>query len=313
MKNLGAQTYNYPAIQIVPHDPIAGASGWNLIGGYENTVATSGLTTTPPGLIGGPVYGYLAGPGYYITDNLVPGYGYWIKLTGAGVINIPPEPLSKGTPEVVEYIKDDWGKIIITDNAGRSYTLYAVKGEVDLNNYELPPLPPGGVFDARFTTDNMVENISKESKRIKLSSASYPITIRVEGLNLKVNDIISGDIINEDLHSGERLVISDPKISFLKISGNLTAGIPVSYELYQNYPNPFNPSTVIKFALPKDSKVNVTVFNILGEKAGQLINQEMKAGYHQVDFDASHYASGVYLYSITAGDFVETKKMVLMK
>ncbi|MCK5277802.1 MAG: T9SS type A sorting domain-containing protein, partial [Cyclobacteriaceae bacterium] len=88
---------------------------------------------------------------------------------------------------------------------------------------------------------------------------------------------------------------------------------PDKYVLHQNYPNPFNPNTIIKFALPQDSKVNLTVFNILGEKVVQLINQEMKAGYHEYKFDASNFASGVYLYSITAGEFIEIKKMVLMK
>ena len=85
------------------------------------------------------------------------------------------------------------------------------------------------------------------------------------------------------------------------------------FKLFQNYPNPFNPSTVIKFALPQHSKVTLTVFNILGEKIVELANQEMKAGYHQIEFDATTFASGVYLYRIKAGSFVETKKMVLMK
>ena len=111
----------------------------------------------------------MAGPGYYIADNLVPGYGYWIKLTAAGLINIPPAPLSKGNAGIVEYFREDWGKIIITDNAGRSYTLYAVKGDVDLNNYELPPMPPVGMFDIRYNSDRIAEDINSTIQTIKMT------------------------------------------------------------------------------------------------------------------------------------------------
>jgi len=137
MKNLGANTYNtgdeWPAsgIQIVSHDPISGALGWNLFGGYETTVATAGLTTTPAGLITGSVFQYSSG--YTVATNLVPGYGYWINLSGAGSINIPTS-LAKGLAKTTEVNTTEWGKIIITDAAGKSYTLYSVKGEVNLND-----------------------------------------------------------------------------------------------------------------------------------------------------------------------------------
>ena len=145
MKNLGTNTYNtgdeWPAggIQIVPNAPITGATGWNLIGGYELSVLTANITTTPGGLQTGQVFGYSGG--YTPATNLVPGYGYWIKLTGPGSINIPTS-LAKGLAKTTEVNTSDWGKIIITDKSGKSYTLYTVKGEVNLNDYELPPAPP---------------------------------------------------------------------------------------------------------------------------------------------------------------------------
>jgi hypothetical protein len=311
LKQAGDLTYNtgeeWPAggIQIVSHDPIAAASGWNLIGGYELSVGTAGITTNPSGLQDGPVYKYAGG--YQVATTLDPGYGYWIKLTGAGQIIIPAV-LAKGT-KPVEYFPEDWGKIVLTDAAGVNSTLYTVKGEVDLNQYELPPAPPAGMIDIRFGSGRIAENINSSIKIIEMSGITYPLTVRVENMDMRIQDE-TGKVINTNLKSGEDVVINDATIQKLMVSGEL---IPDLYALEQNYPNPFNPSTTIKFALPQDSKVNLTVFNILGEEVGQLINQEMKAGYHQIEFNASHYASGVYLYSITAGDFVETKKMVLMK
>ena len=127
MKHTGAKTYNtgdeWPAggIQIVPNVPITGATGWNLFGGYELTVLTANITTTPGGLRTGSVFQYSSG--YTVATNLVPGYAYWIKLTGPGSINIPTS-LANSPSKIVETNTKDWGKIIITDNSGKSYTLY---------------------------------------------------------------------------------------------------------------------------------------------------------------------------------------------
>jgi len=90
--------------------------------------------------------------------------------------------------------------------------------------------------------------------------------------------------------------------------------LPSSYSLSQNYPNPFNPSTQIKFALPQYAFVTVKVYNAIGEEVARLVNNELKsAGSYSVTFDGSSFGSGIYFYSIEAGQFKETKKMVLIK
>jgi len=121
-------------------------------------------------------------------------------------------------------------------------------------------------------------------------------------------------------------------------------GLPSTTELMQNYPNPFNPSTTIRYALVQRSHVTLTVFNALGERVGDLVNGEAEAGYHDVQLDAGGLASGVYLYRLQVrgsdfplsgvppaaefrergiapprdsnagtGDFVQTRKLVLLK
>jgi PKD repeat protein len=89
--------------------------------------------------------------------------------------------------------------------------------------------------------------------------------------------------------------------------------MPVEYHLYQNYPNPFNPETEIRFSLPEDSKVTVTVYNIVGQTVEVLVASELDAGYHVVTWNASGMASGVYLYRLRAGNFTDTKKMAFIK
>jgi len=83
--------------------------------------------------------------------------------------------------------------------------------------------------------------------------------------------------------------------------------------LQQNYPNPMNPSTTISYALPTRSYVTLSIFNTLGQKVVELVNGEKDAGAYNVTFDASGLASGVYLYRIQAGSFVQTKKLVVVK
>jgi hypothetical protein len=89
--------------------------------------------------------------------------------------------------------------------------------------------------------------------------------------------------------------------------------IPTAYALDQNYPNPFNPTTTIEFALPQQGKVSLVVYDILGRAVAQLVNKDLSAGYHKVNFNASQLASGVYFYRIEAGDFVSVKKLMLLK
>ena len=106
----------------------------------------------------------------------------------------------------------------------------------------------------------------------------------------------------------------------LKIESE-TSGLPFEnhqdmlnkYHLSQNYPNPFNPTTTIAFDLPKASEVSLKIFNILGEEVTTLVSDRLSTGSYSYEWDASNIASGVYLYRLKAGDYVETRKMVLMR
>ncbi|MCF8261565.1 MAG: T9SS type A sorting domain-containing protein [Melioribacteraceae bacterium] len=116
---------------------------------------------------------------------------------------------------------------------------------------------------------------------------------------------------------------------FIYFTGEITdveeKAIPTEFELAQNYPNPFNPTTTIKFNIPvtadhvspagrhQSARTILRIYNALGEQVTELLNQELESGFHSVEFDASNLASGLYLYRITSGDFVRTKKMLLLK
>jgi hypothetical protein len=86
-----------------------------------------------------------------------------------------------------------------------------------------------------------------------------------------------------------------------------------TFSLDQNYPNPFNPGTMISYSLPERTNVSLAVFNSLGQQVANLVNGESEAGYHDVQFNASNLASGIYFYRLQAGSFVQTHKMMLLK
>jgi hypothetical protein len=88
---------------------------------------------------------------------------------------------------------------------------------------------------------------------------------------------------------------------------------PSQYSLSSNFPNPFNPETEIEYALPEVSWVTLKVYNILGQVVEVLVDSEQRAGYHEIQWNGEGVSSGVYFYRLTAGEFTDTKRMVLMK
>jgi hypothetical protein len=114
-------------------------------------------------------------------------------------------------------------------------------------------------------------------------------------------------------HAGRVVILNISSILAKSSESEQTGSIPNEFVLEQNYPNPFNPSTTIKFALPEKASVTLTVYNMLGEKIKDLFIGEKESGYHQISFDAANLPSGVYVYRLNAGDFLSSKKMMLVK
>lgn len=109
----------------------------------------------------------------------------------------------------------------------------------------------------------------------------------------------------------EEPVFEAVTVAFSGVSAN--PELPTEFDLEQNYPNPFNPTTEISFDLPVASHVNLTVYNVLGQEVETLVNRDMEAGNHRVTWNADPYSSGVYFYRISADNFSETKKMLMLK
>lgn len=135
--------------------------------------------------------------------------------------------------------------------------------------------------------------------------------------SILVNWNFSGDnptIITGHLFSD--ITVPSDFISDITLTGIKSSKfqIPDDYELKQNFPNPFNPSTKIEFFLKQSGKVRLDIYNLIGQKVAELINEELSAGFHYVNFNASDLASGIYIYQLKVGNkFTSAKKMILAK
>jgi len=89
--------------------------------------------------------------------------------------------------------------------------------------------------------------------------------------------------------------------------------LPIAYSLGQNYPNPFNPTTLIRYSLPASGQVSLAIYDVLGREVAALVDARQESGYYETEWDATGFSSGVYFYRIHAGDYVDMKKLVLMK
>ena len=93
----------------------------------------------------------------------------------------------------------------------------------------------------------------------------------------------------------------------------VSVSLPEEFSLSQNYPNPFNPSTIISYSIPQSGLVTLEVYSLLGEKVASLVNEVKEAGSYEINFNASTLSSGVYYYKLSTDNFVETKKMLLLR
>jgi hypothetical protein len=231
----------------------------------------------------------------------------------------------------------------VSDAAGHRQVLYTVNGgrplNIGLKKMDMPPLPPHGIFDARFESGKLVELINENSAahlKVKLQGAVYPVALAwnskrdnvtayqlqqpgngLKSLSLNAQGSISLNNSTESIDILPNATRGCPPQSETASKGiDLSlakAGSPGSYALRQNAPNPFNPTTIIYYDLPQDTHVRLSVYNMLGQEIRGLVDEMENAGYKSVVFNASNVPSGVYLYRIQTRTFNDVKKLVFMK
>ena len=199
---------------------------------------------------------------------------------------------------------------------------YSIQGNILLGQQILDsmkarfPNTPGQLAVKLMAALQGAKVIGADTRCTTRGTSSISAFLRVANPNDPVNNLYL------DLNVNSTPVGKDPIDSLQVLFNNwLTTGIiqnsgiiPEKPALYQNYPNPFNPVTTIKFDIPKQTSVKITVYDILGNQVTELVNlSNVKPGSYSVQFDAGNLASGIYLYKIIGDNFTETKKMLVVK
>ncbi|MFI5251259.1 MAG: glycosyl hydrolase family 18 protein [Bacteroidota bacterium] len=309
------------------NDTIDVVSGWNLIGSISRPVTIHSILSLGTS-VSSKFFGFNGG--YVSGDTIVPSRGYWVKVSSAGKLVLTPPPImgayASNAPQ--DDMVKNFTALTINDNAGNSQTLYfglPPNTGINLDQFELPPLPPKGVFDARFSTGRYVEFESPDTIKnfpIAITNASYPATITCNGFPASAGDAkIVADNQEFSLAPGGKIILSHaPSILMLRCAASSMAGLPDNFQLLQNYPNPFNPATLIKYYLPVKAKVTLQIYNVLGEVVATLVNDVQPAGYRSIQWHAENNSSGIYFYRLQASgvedgtkSFMKVLKMALIK
>jgi M6 family metalloprotease-like protein len=322
LKFADARSYSLCGV-LPPLGSVPVTSGWNLLGSFDTSVGAGDLRSIPDNLIESDFFGY--SNGYKVCTRLEPGQAYWVKLSQAGSIYFSGMGYAKPDAGAVKQALADCPMLEFASPDGSLATLYLGPADQMKAGYELPPLPPDGVFDVRFMTGSYAEPSSSQGHDFKIQSGAYPVSLRgrnLGGRQWRVRDLAGTGKLDAVVTEGTSIVIPT---GVTAAHVEESAGIPLTFGLSQNSPNPFNPRTVISYQLPASpagrqvvSKVGLVIYDLLGREVRTLIDGIEEAGYKTVAWDSqdntgNHVASGVYLYRLEAGDYVSVKKMLLVR
>ncbi|MBA4312989.1 MAG: hypothetical protein C0417_10205 [Chlorobiaceae bacterium] len=307
-------------------DTIEVKTGWNMIGSLSRDVIATNIQQIPDSIVTSRYYGYKLS--YTAADTLKPRHGYWVKSKSDGHLILSASSLSNLKSSTADDFSG-WNRLTISDNYNNEQTIYfnSHKTDCNIDLYELPPLPPDGLFDVRFGSQRNIEIIPNNIS----SKLSLPIEVQSRSNSIKVE----WNIYDETLEYS--LIISD--LQGIKITGNGFTHIPyhtshislqvdrknqsapLSFRLEQNYPNPFNPTTNFQFTIANCQLTILKVYDILGREVETLVNEIKQPGEYSVTWNAERLPSGIYFCKISAGDpssnsgqgFMDVKKMLLVR
>ncbi len=250
--------------------------------------------------------------GAYNLKNIKYSGDYFVQVFAP--FNIPGYYNENGAPSVFWQNADSvalfnsMGNIDLTLERDSSYGAGFVDGRVLSNNNQNSPVTDAIVYVRSISSDKIY------TYNFVSSDGNYTIPVLPYGDYELIAQKIGIPDAKSSLFS---INTTQDTLNGLDISMILTSiknvNSPSSFELYQNYPNPFNPTTTIKFSLQKASKVELNIYNILGQKITALITKLMNAGAYTVNFDASSLSSGIYFYELKTSDYSIVKKMELLK
>lgn len=296
-------------------------AGWNLIGSVEDTVSVDAITTTPTGIVASDFFEMDLNGGFQVATELRPGKGYWVNIAEAGTLDVSgtSAPIAS-TTEAATGETADADRLLFVDANGQQSALLLKEGltQEQRVHFELPPVPPGEVFDVRFASGYRIASFSSadgaghsaEKHRVQLQGAAFPMEVRLES---------AGEDQRFDISVGEEeftLSEEQASVQVQQPAGRFAvaaAPSPREFRLGEASPNPIRNRARLEYALPEEAEVSIVVYDILGREVAQLVNTERKTGLYQAQVDANRLASGKYFVRMQAGSFQETRQLTVVR
>ena len=301
--------------------------GWNSVGaasfatcidliGITGTgvpsVSLSPIQTTNPQFLS-DFFEYVPSRGYFDAAYLLPGHGYFVKVSDEAGYNIHVTADCKVSGEPNAQLTSTLVKVTVRDAAQNGQDLYFGNvADAPTKSFEMPPSFTD--FDARFASNNGNISATGEQHVVKVASKNYPVAMNFDNVSgtVEVRDL-TGNLLGTATNGGT-VIISDHNVKAVVLSMKSGASQEASgYSLEANYPNPFNAVTNINYSVPAETFVTITVTNTLGQLVATPVSSVVAPGSHTTTFDASNLAEGTYFYTIRAGSFVQTQKMTVTK
>ena len=286
------------------------SQGWNMISGITLPVEISAVDDPNGIIVSGSIYGFDGN--YEPASILTPGKGYWINAFASGDITISSGGAAKTIHAFTGRTKE---ANTLSFNGNDLYFGISIPEE-EILSYQLPPKPPAGAFDVRFADDMKV---TESSGSIEIMNNTDKLSIFYT-INIDAGEhmrwVLTSDEGKEyELNGSGEIAVSGDATGFTL---NKVQGVPLTYSVSQNYPNPFNPVTSIRYEIPVENFVTISVYNVMGQKIADLVHELRPAGYHHTTWNSTNMhgdpvSSGIYIYTVTAGNYRADKKMVLMK
>ncbi len=284
--------------------------GWNLVSGPGNIVSIYSVTDPDGIIIPGTLYGFEYN--YIPSEEFIPGKSYWLNTFQAGEITLTIGAVAKASQN--SYSLKSKGNTLTINGIELYFGIELTDRE--RMSCSLPPKPPVGAFDARFTGD---WKYCGEECLIEIMNNAQNLTLFYD-IVLPLENKYNWVLLSEE--NEEYILDVSGKIT-VNISDRFTLvkkliSVPKTFTLYQNYPNPFNPYTTFKYDLPIRSHVILVIYDIIGEEITRLVNTTQDAGsktigWNSTDSFGNPVSAGVYFYQIKTGKFSHTRKMILLK
>ena len=311
----------YPPALIYPQDTtvaiVGNPSGYNFV----MTAPAAQVDGHIKDENGNPIIGTTVYIARNDSNGGSPSYYAQSDINGLFRIGIPPSALNGHTWNIAEPVKNQnavitqtlgygqLGIISLGDSIIHNLTQYTVNSTIS-GTVTFENAPPG--FSLQLYAVNSDSGESYTTSDASTGNFTFPVSNKIYNYTISVSNFFSPGFTFPNIvaHPGQSGISYNITLTGVVERGS---GIPKEFALQQNYPNPFNPTTEIVYDVPKTSFVKLSVFNMLGQKVADLVNGEQNPGTYAAPFNASNLSSGIYFYRLSAGSFVSTKKMILIK